>query len=168
MKSRSLGFSLFELVISITLFIIFIGLFLQRVLYVQMESEKVAMEMTISNIRTGLQVEVSNMMFEHRTHEFPKLLRKNPILWLNKVPDNYLGEIVNPEYHAIRINSWYFDLGRGELVYRYNHDYNLLRIVSTAYHEKRFRVVSKINIDKQKNLDAESNIYVNLALVSDE
>jgi len=89
MKKCALGFSLFELVIVITLFVIFIGLFLQRVLFIQMESEKVAMEMTISNIRTGLQVEVSNMMFEHRTHDFPKLLRKNPILWLNKVPDNY-------------------------------------------------------------------------------
>jgi len=66
------------------------------------------------------------------------------------------------------MNSWYFDLARGELVYRYNHDYNLLRLVSAAYHEKRFRVVSKINSDQQNNLDAESNLYVNLALVSDE
>jgi len=66
------------------------------------------------------------------------------------------------------MNSWYFDLARGELVYRYNRDYNLLRVVNAAYHEKRFRVVSKINSDQQNNLDAESNLYVNLALVSDE
>lgn len=98
-----------------------VGVFAQRITYMQEYAEKTAMEMTVANMRTGLRYKMAELMIQHRLAEMPNLLGENPINWLAKPPDNYAGEFVNPELGVIRPGDWYFDKGQRKLFFRLNH-----------------------------------------------
>lgn len=117
---RFRGFSLLELVVSLSVFSVLVGVFAQRFLYMQEFAEKTAMELTVMNMRTGLRFKAAELMTRQRMADMPALLEENPIHWLERPPENYVGEFVNPAMHDIQPGSWYFDIGRKQLVYRLN------------------------------------------------
>lgn len=140
-RGRQVGFTLFEL-----MGIIFIASVLSLVLYdrflgYQALAEKTVMEMTVINMRSGLRLRVAELMMEGSVDKIGSLVHENPINWLAAPPPNYIGQLTHPEQHAIPANSWYFDTGRHELVYRLPRD---KLFGSGAAQEKtvRFRVTA--------------------------
>jgi general secretion pathway protein G len=114
------GFSLFDLVVSISLISVLIGVFAQRFLYLQEFAEKTAMEMTVMNMRTGLRYKLAELMVTGQSAHVADLLEENPIRWLDVPPENYAGEFVDPSKAEIKAGSWYYDQGRRLLVFRLN------------------------------------------------
>jgi type II secretory pathway pseudopilin PulG len=119
---RQAGFTLFELLGIILLVSVLSLLLYDRFLGYQALAEKTAMEMTVINMRSGLQWRVGELMIEDRADKMANLLDENPIKWLMAPPPNYIGAFQNPEQHPIPGNAWYFDTRRHELVYRQGRD----------------------------------------------
>jgi len=114
---QAAGFTRFEL-LGIILLVSGLSLLLyDRFLGYQALAEKTSMEMTVINMRSGLQLRVAELMMEGKVDKMAGLLDENPIKWLAAPPTNYIGAFQNPEQHAISANTWYFDTRRHELVY---------------------------------------------------
>jgi general secretion pathway protein G len=118
-RGRQRGASQLELIVCLTLFGIFLLVFLERALYYQEYAEKAAMEMTVANMRTGLRYKVADLIMNNRLSEIPTLADENPIDWLEARPENYLGEFDTPPGSGTA-GRWFYDRARRELVYTVN------------------------------------------------
>lgn len=79
--------------------------------------EKTAVEMTISNISSGLRWEMADRIMTKREASIVDMAGSNPVHWLEKKPEGYLGAFpAMPE--NFQPGSWYFDTLRKELRYR--------------------------------------------------
>ena len=113
------GASQLELVVSIVLFVVFMIVFAERAFYYQEYGEKVAMEMTVANMRTGLRYKVADLIMNNRVSEIPTLADENPMDWLADKPENYLGEFDGmPRDEAA--GKWFYNKRNRELVYTVN------------------------------------------------
>ena len=118
-KQPQRGFSLFEFVVAITIVVIFGGVLLQRMLYLQEAAEMTAMDMTVANLRTGLRYKTGDLLIRDKVSEIATLADENPVNWLQNPPENYLGEFDRAPDKDLR-GKWYFDKTRHELVYTIN------------------------------------------------
>lgn len=116
------GLTRFDLVVTIGLISVLTGIFAQRFLYLQEYAEKTVMEATVMNIRSGLRYKLAELIVEERGSEIPALMNENPIQWLERPPENYVGEFAYPENAVIPSGNWYFDKSLKQLVYRLNRD----------------------------------------------
>jgi prepilin-type N-terminal cleavage/methylation domain-containing protein len=133
------GFTMLELVISITVIGILSAIFLERSLTYQEYGEQTAMEVSLRNMRSGLRLKVADLMTRDQMNRVGELLDQNPVHWLPPPPPNYLGELRNPDPSRLAPGNWYFDAERKEVVYvpqrrRY------LKIDNPAERTLRFRV----------------------------
>lgn len=143
-KERQAGFTLFELLGIILLVSVLSLLLYDRFLGYQALAEKTVMEMTVINMRSGLQWRVGELMIEGRADKMASLLDENPIKWLVAPPPNYIGAFQNPEQHPIPGNAWYFDTRRHELIYRQGRDSIFTADPGHAM-RLRFRVTAVMN-----------------------
>lgn len=114
------GYSLFELLVVIALISILAGVLLDRILRYQEYAEKTAMEQTVVTLRSALNLQLADYLVRGRWQDVGKLVKSNPMDWLERKPDNYLGEFTNPRPGEISPGSWYFDLKDHVLVYQVN------------------------------------------------
>lgn len=113
------GISRLEFAVAATLFAVLAGVLLERLLYVEEYAEMTAMELTVANMRTGLRNRMGDLLIRDRVSEIATLADENPMSWLERRPDNYLGEFDREPDLDLR-GSWYFDRGRHEIVYTVN------------------------------------------------
>jgi len=118
-RGKQCGASFVEFAVSTALIGIFVGVLLERALYYQEYAEKVAMESTAENIRTGLRYKVADLILANRMSEIPTLADENPVNWLGKRPPNYLGELESAPSEEAK-GQWHFDKRNRELVYTVN------------------------------------------------
>lgn len=86
------------------------------VLELQAQGEKTTVDLTIRNMRTGLQLQMTDLMIQNRAKEIPSLAGQNPVQWLAQPPDHYLGEVDRTPQDPPPA-SWYFDRRIRALVY---------------------------------------------------
>lgn len=111
------GFTLFEFCLTASLLAILLTVLAQRLVYYQEQAERVAVEATVSNMRTGLYSAVAHLYMNNRGGEVAALAGGNPIIWLDRQPANYQGEYSAPGPAEVIPGSWYFDRTRQHLVY---------------------------------------------------
>ncbi len=114
---RDRGFTLFELAVSVIIVGLLTSLLLVRLHSYQRDAKQVAVQRLVGTLRTALSVKTSQLFVAKREHELREVIDQNPMSWLVKPPDNYLGEYYSPEGDALPDDSWYFDRGKKELVY---------------------------------------------------
>ncbi|MGE0355581.1 MAG: hypothetical protein AB7P08_01575 [Burkholderiales bacterium] len=120
---RQGGSGWLELGVSAVVVSVLAALLLAALLAQQALAEKATVELTILNLRTGLRLAVAELIIAGREREVASLAGANPVRWLERPPEGYLGEIDTPEDPArMPGGAWYFDRGRRELVYRVSHD----------------------------------------------
>jgi len=90
---------------------------LNRLHGLQEIGEKTAVEMTLRNIQSGLRWEMSERIITGREASIAELAGSNPVRWLEKPPDEYLGEF-SAAPAGFSPGHWYFDTLHRELRYR--------------------------------------------------
>jgi prepilin-type N-terminal cleavage/methylation domain-containing protein len=116
-ESRIRGFSLLELVISLTLVAVLVAVFLDRALYYRERAEKTAMEQVAQDLRSSVHLRVAELALENRFKEMAALATENPMELLARKPQNYLGVLAGPGLREVVTGHWYFDKTSREVVY---------------------------------------------------
>ncbi len=111
------GFSLFELVVVISIVAVLMGIFLNRVLYYQEQAEKTAMLGVAGAIQSALIMQYGQILTRGKTSDIEWLAKDNPMNWLQQKPDNYVGELHDLTPLAVKPGNWVFDLDSHDLVY---------------------------------------------------
>ena len=115
------GFSLLELVIVIVIISILLVVAISRLLALQVEAERVAMETVVGVLRSAIGIKVAEHIVRQNVHGLPALEGSNPMDRLAEIPANYLGELDGPDPHSLDNGNWYFDTRSRTLVYQLRH-----------------------------------------------
>lgn len=115
--SAGAGFSLLELVIVIALISILLLLALSRLLALQVDAERVAMDTVVGVLRSAIGIKVAESIVRQDIDGLPSLAGRNPMDRLAELPSNYLGEMSGIDPGTLEDGNWYFDTGGGTLVY---------------------------------------------------
>ena len=108
------GFTLFELVVVISLIAVLVTFLLARLAYYHEMLERAAMESVLRGIKTGLQVRLAELIIANREGEAAALEVQDPVQWLDEGrPANYAGAYREP----VEPGRWYFDARERQLVY---------------------------------------------------
>lgn len=92
-------------------------LLLQKIRDIEAYSEKLLVEATVRNMRTGLLLAQGEAALENKGRDEVLRVGANPVLWLGSPPAGYAGDC--PEKRpALAAGAWCFDLQAHELVYR--------------------------------------------------
>lgn len=118
------GFSLLELVLVISIIGLLFVLAIDRLLILQVEAERTAMQQVLGSLRSAMSIDIASKITGNNIQAIAEAEGKNPMQWLSERPENYIG--LKNEADAIDINPghWYFDQYYGYLIYRVrNADY---------------------------------------------
>jgi general secretion pathway protein G len=129
------GSSLFELVVVLIIISVLSAVLLNRLGFYKEMLEKAAMESTLRNIKTGLQVQLAELIVTNRQAQAGRLENEDPVQWLDEKPFNYGGSYRAP----VTIGTWYFDARTHELVYVVNTGNRLEVDTDESPKELRFR-----------------------------
>lgn len=116
-RARALGFTLFELILSLMVVSVFAGKLAERFVDYQEQAEKAAMEQTVGSIRSALNIRMAALIARGRSEDVAKLLEMNPFTLLNDQQKNYAGEHYEVQPDSIPPGSWYYDLKARQAVY---------------------------------------------------
>lgn len=111
--ARLHGFTLVELVVVLALVGILGAAAVERLFYYQERAEKLAMLANLEAFKTGLRIQVAEMMAGNRGDRIPTLENVNPIAWMEEPPPGWVGAYRIPA----RPGSWSFASETRELVY---------------------------------------------------
>lgn len=121
---------------------------LQHLIAYQALAERTTVELTIMNMRAGMRYRIAELILAGRTREVRGLVGANPVAWLARPPEGYLGELEGGDGRgAIPRGAWYFDRVSRELVYRVNNDSGF-RALDGGGSEIRLRVVPGYDADR--------------------
>ncbi len=115
------GFSLIELVVVVVIISLLLVIAISRLLALQVDAERVAMQTVLGTLRSALGMQVALHIVRHRVPELAALVGTNPMEHLAEVPGNYLGVLANAEPGKLESGNWYFDAAQGTLVYLVRH-----------------------------------------------
>jgi len=115
--ARTRGFSLLELVVSLTLVAVLVGVFLDRALYYREQAEKSAMEQVAQDLQSSVNLRVAELALENRFGELATLAAENPMELLARPPRNYRGLLPGSGVQEVVTGNWYFDKTSKEVVY---------------------------------------------------
>lgn len=86
-RRQSRGFTLVELVVVLIVVSVLAAMAVDRLFYYQERAEKVAMLANLEAFKTGLRIEVAEMMVTNRGDRLATLERTNPVAW--RIPGAY-------------------------------------------------------------------------------
>jgi general secretion pathway protein G len=114
------GSNLLEFAAAITIVGILITILLQRIWYYQGQAERTAVQLLVSNVRSALEIKVTEGKLPGRTIDLTILAEQNPFDLLKDKPANYAGALYSPSDSDIGEGNWCFDRADKSLVYLLN------------------------------------------------
>ncbi|TFW17321.1 type II secretion system protein [Massilia arenosa] len=117
-QARCRGFTLLELAVCLCVFLILLGVLGNRLLFYRMQAERVQVQQTVSNMRTGLYARAG---LAQNAGDLERLANMNPLSFLDRIPTNYIGEYYSPDIEKLPRGVWLYDKSDRSLVYLLNH-----------------------------------------------
>ena len=134
---RRRGASLFEFVIVLAVIALMAGILLQRIQVVQRQAEMAKVQQVVGILRSALRMQAASLHAHDNAEEFTAVARQNPMNWLIRRPNNYLGEYYSPDITRLKSGSWYYDPGTQTLVYlMFNSKYSSVQKVKLLKFKK--------------------------------
>lgn len=112
------GFSLFELVIVLTMIAVLIAVAIDKLPAWQAMAERTAMESVSGSLRSALGIKVASCIVKSDMTGVRALEGSNPMDQLSETPGNYVGVRRGAEIASVEAGHWYYDAAARELVYR--------------------------------------------------
>ncbi len=81
-------------------------------------AERQVVDLTIRNMRTGMQWAMGEALMHQREREIATWVGANPVNWLGAPPGGYRGECSAEESRGLSGGEWCFERASRELVYR--------------------------------------------------
>ncbi len=147
----SRGFTLLELIVVITIVVVMMGSFIDRMLFYQEQAEKTAMEGVANAIQSALVMQYGQILTRGKPSDVASLAQDNPMSWLQKRPPNYAGEFYDPTPLSVEAGSWVFDLRTRDLIYVV-HNANYFRPGKDGRKWIRFHVVTSYETSRLPSL----------------
>ena len=116
------GAGLMEFGVVVVILGILIFTLLQRVLYYQAEAERVAVAQVVASVRNALHIRLEQRSVPGHEVTLAALAEQNPFDWLERKPENYVGEYYTPSIRDVAPGNWYFDRSDKSLVYLLNNE----------------------------------------------
>jgi len=114
---RNRGFSLLELIIVVIIVSVLFTVAISRLLDLQVDAERVAMETVAGVLRSAIGIKVAEHIVKQDVPGLARLAGSNPMDRLAEKPGNYLGELDGVDPATLADGNWYFDRQAGVLVY---------------------------------------------------
>ena len=92
-------------------------LLLDRLLDAMEIAERSAMEQTIVQVNSALNVRLTYQMLEGKLINVPEALKRNPFELAKATPPNYRGEVEGAQRTSVESGGWVYDRSRAELIY---------------------------------------------------
>jgi hypothetical protein len=139
--------------VTIVAILLLMGWLLAALQEAEERAEKLMVELTWRNMRTGLQIAVGEALMSGRDGEIAGWEGSNPVRWLGAEPGGYRGECTARFARELPKGAWCFDRERRELVYRPRNDRHL-RMEGAGGHEKllRWRVAAAAQEPERQGL----------------
>jgi len=115
------GSKLYEFVIALIVLGFLSMVVLEYMLHYIEVAEKSAMETTVMYLRSALRMRLAEVLAEGNAEEAIKMIRENPMDWLQDKPHNYAGAFEAPQPGFVDDGKWYFDTKSRELIYLVEH-----------------------------------------------
>jgi len=112
-----LGFSLLELVVVICLISLLFVFAADRLLRLQAQAERVAMQQVVGTLQSALAMVIAEHVAKGRIAELDQLAGSNPMVLLAEVPVNFQGVISHADINSLEAGNWYFASHSGNLIY---------------------------------------------------
>lgn len=119
-RQQRAGFTMFEFAVVASVFAVLVGVLLMRLSFYQEQAERVAVEQVASTLRTALALREIEVRQKHERGALGRLTEENPFDWLDRRPENYLGEYYGPELEKMPRGNWLFDRRDKCLIYLLN------------------------------------------------
>lgn len=119
-QKHQAGITLLEVIIVIIIFSVLLGTILESIYYYQGKAEQAAVQRLVVNMRAALNSKRYQAVVAGRRLDTQTLLVENPMTWLQSLPENYRGEIVNSTKEILAPGGWYFDVSEHKLVYMFS------------------------------------------------
>jgi general secretion pathway protein G len=120
-KKPASGFSLLEITVVVILVAIFYAVALERLIGIQADAERVAMENLAGIMRSALGIKVAEHIVKQDMAGLAALVGSNPVDRLTQPPGNYLGSLHAANPAILEDGNWYFDEDARSLVYLVRH-----------------------------------------------
>lgn len=117
MAHRTRGFTLLEFSVTVLVTAALSALLLNRFDFYRDQAEMAAARQVVGALRTALHTRAAQLRVAGREDELRALAADNPMNWLVRRPDNYLGEYYSPDAARIGRSGWVFDPRDKSLVY---------------------------------------------------
>lgn len=111
------GFTLFELIVVICVIVILYMQVENRLSSLPATAERASFYGTLAQIKTGVNFAMLHAISGGNRRELLALEGSNPMDLLLEVPGNYGGIVTTMADSSLVRATWYFDSGKGELVY---------------------------------------------------
>ena len=108
-RKRVRAFTLFELVVVVTIIAVLASVLAERLLTYPERAEKAAMEQVVVVLRSALQLRVAGLLVRDRMNDIKQLESANPMDWLSDRPANYIGVFAGAPPADLSPGKWYFD-----------------------------------------------------------
>lgn len=145
---RQRGFSLFEIVVVVLLIGVLMSIAIDRMLQLQIAAEKVSVQELLGNLKGAVNLQAADLVVHKGLGSMRILESSNPMLYLQELPHNYLGNRSEHDAGQLAKGNWFFDPNEGVLVYIVN---------NTSYFETRLkgtpRIRFKVSLIYKDNLD---------------
>lgn len=107
---------LLEFCVLSALIAVFGVLLLRALVDLQDEAERLAVDLTIRNMNSGLALQQAERIMSGRENTLRELVAQNPVDWLKNAPDGYIGEATCDE--RLHEGQWAWGVARKTLYYR--------------------------------------------------
>ena len=145
-----------HLLIAILLMGLFFGVFMRKILLLEVAAEATAMELMIRNIRSGVMAEVAGLLIEGDYAGIVRLAGANPMGVMDTPAWVYRGRLKEGDMLDVESGLWYYNEDQKQLVYYVvNTDYFQVDENGPARVRLKFRLIYD---DRNKNGEYDEGI----------
>lgn len=120
---RQSGFSYFEFAAAVAMLGVLLAVFLGKIAFYEAVAEDIAVTRTKTALQEALVLEVNACKRAQRP--LATLAEQNPLDWLERKPQNQLGEVDGGKWQDFPKGNWVFDRRDRTLIYLWNSKANV-------------------------------------------